>query len=71
MSFIGTDHMPAPKLKEARLSKAELCVAYEQVVEVRKCSLFVFLVDSEVLSLWTEVVYTFMKALSWVNSRQT
>ncbi|MPC64027.1 Serine/threonine-protein kinase RIO3 [Portunus trituberculatus] len=34
MSFIGADHMPAPKLKEARLSKAELCVAYEQVVEL-------------------------------------
>lgn len=28
--------MPAPKLKEARLSQADLCVAYEQVVEVRE-----------------------------------
>lgn len=36
MSFIGDDHRPAPKLKEARLSQADLCVAYEQVVEVRR-----------------------------------
>lgn len=33
MSFVGDEHMPAPKLKEARLSQADLCVAYEQVVE--------------------------------------
>lgn len=33
MSFIGADCKPAPKLKDARLSMAELCVAYEQVVE--------------------------------------
>ena len=36
MSFIGSGHNPAPKLKDARLSKAELHVAYEQVVEVRR-----------------------------------
>lgn len=36
MSFIGDEHKPAPKLKEARLSQADLCLAYEQVVEVRE-----------------------------------
>lgn len=39
MSFIGADNKAAPKLKEARLSQADLCVAYEQVVEVRRCLL--------------------------------
>ncbi|KAK3861521.1 hypothetical protein Pcinc_032529 [Petrolisthes cinctipes] len=33
MSLIGTDHMAAPKLKEVRLSSADLSIAYEQVVE--------------------------------------
>lgn len=43
MSFIGKDQIPAPKLKDARLSVEDLEDAYEQVVkvrlhfEVRKC----------------------------------
>lgn len=32
MSFIGNNHQAAPKLKEAKLSFANLCVAYEEVV---------------------------------------
>lgn len=34
MSFIGKDHLAAPKLKDARLSDAELSVAYEEVVDM-------------------------------------
>ena len=34
MSFIGKDMVPAPKLKEAILSDAELSVAYEEIVEI-------------------------------------
>ncbi|CAL4088804.1 unnamed protein product, partial [Meganyctiphanes norvegica] len=33
MSFIGKDHRSAPKLKEAALGMADLCIAYEQIVE--------------------------------------
>ncbi|XP_042229249.1 serine/threonine-protein kinase RIO3-like [Homarus americanus] len=33
MSFIGSNHQAAPKLKEACLSFSDLCLAYEQVVE--------------------------------------
>lgn len=34
MSLIGADQKAAPKLKEVRLSSADLSIAYEQVVEV-------------------------------------
>lgn len=34
MSFIGKDMVAAPKLKDARLSDAELSVAYEEIVEM-------------------------------------
>lgn len=34
MSFIGNNHMPAPKLKDAILSSAEWILAYEQVIEM-------------------------------------
>lgn len=33
MSFIGSNHQAAPKLKDAQLSFANLCIAYEQVVQ--------------------------------------
>jgi serine/threonine-protein kinase RIO1 len=34
MSFIGQDQRPAPKLKDARMSQADLEDAYDQVVSV-------------------------------------
>ncbi|XP_032810475.1 serine/threonine-protein kinase RIO3 [Petromyzon marinus] len=34
MSFLGEGQVPAPKLKEARLSSAQLSLAYEQVVQM-------------------------------------
>lgn len=34
MSFIGKDFKAAPKLKEAKLSRADLICAYEEVVEI-------------------------------------
>lgn len=34
MSFIGDNHNPAPKLKDARLTEAELSVAYEEVSDM-------------------------------------
>lgn len=34
MSFIGEDSRPAPKLKEAILTDAELIMAYEEVVDI-------------------------------------
>ena len=39
MSFIGENQVPAPKLKDARLSFADTQIAYEQCIEVR----FVFI----------------------------
>lgn len=36
MSFIGTDHNPAPKLKYAILNEADCIMAYEQVIENMK-----------------------------------
>ena len=36
MQLIGTDGKPAPKLKEAQLSYAELELAYDQIVEMLK-----------------------------------
>lgn len=33
MSFIGVEHQAAPKLKEVKFSRADLSIAYEQVVE--------------------------------------
>ncbi|CAO1365075.1 unnamed protein product [Diamesa serratosioi] len=36
LSFIGENTRPAPKLKEARLSDAELIVAYEEIVGIMK-----------------------------------
>lgn len=38
MSFIGMNHNPAPKLKDARLSEAEYIVAYDEVC----CLTFLF-----------------------------
>lgn len=35
MSFIGKDHVPAPKLKDAVLSSEDLKTAYDQVLHVR------------------------------------
>lgn len=32
MSFIGDNHTPAPKLKDARMSNVDLIMAYEQVI---------------------------------------
>jgi len=34
MSFIGTDHAPAPTLKEAKLSHSQLQSAYDQCIKV-------------------------------------
>ncbi|XP_055859021.1 serine/threonine-protein kinase RIO3 [Episyrphus balteatus] len=34
MSFIGDNHNAAPKLKDARLSEAELSLAYEEIIEM-------------------------------------
>ena len=34
MSFIGENQVPAPKLKEAKLSYADMQIAYEQCIEV-------------------------------------
>lgn len=36
LSFIGQDHVPAPKLKEAELTEEELREAYTQVLKVMK-----------------------------------
>ncbi|CAG9859730.1 unnamed protein product [Phyllotreta striolata] len=36
MSFIGDDHKPAPKLKDAILSDADYMVAYDEVIEGMK-----------------------------------
>lgn len=35
MSFIGKDHVPAPKLKDAMLNSEDLKKAYYQVLHVR------------------------------------
>lgn len=35
MSFIGKNHVPAPKLKDAVLSSEDLKDAYHQVLQVR------------------------------------
>lgn len=35
MSFIGKDHVPAPKLKDAMLNSEDLKNAYYQVLHVR------------------------------------
>lgn len=35
MSFIGKDHIPAPKLKDAMLNSEDLKNAYYQVLHVR------------------------------------
>lgn len=34
MSFIGHNQKPAPKLKHAKMSAADLIIAYEQCIEV-------------------------------------
>ena len=34
MSFIGENQIPAPKLKDARLSYADMQIAYELCIEV-------------------------------------
>lgn len=36
MSFIGSEHVPAPKLKDARLNEDELKTAYHQVLQMMK-----------------------------------
>lgn len=36
MSFIGEDHVPAPKLKDIMLSSEDMKAAYFQVLHVRK-----------------------------------
>ena len=36
MSFIGREGRPAPKLKDAQLSSAELELAYEDVIRTMK-----------------------------------
>ena len=33
MQFIGRDQVAAPKLKDAKLSKDQLCSAYQQVID--------------------------------------
>jgi len=38
MSFIGTDHVPAPTLKEAKLSHSQLQSAYDQCIKVVMCT---------------------------------
>lgn len=35
MSFIGQDQVPAPKLKEVKLSSEDMKDAYNQVLHVR------------------------------------
>lgn len=35
MSFIGKDHVPAPKLKDVMLSSEDMKSAFEQVLHVR------------------------------------
>ena len=44
MTFIGHNQKPAPKLKDAKLSAADLIIAYDQCIEVGDviayCSLF-------------------------------
>ena len=34
MSFIGRDRVAAPKLKDAKLSTADLQIAYDQILQV-------------------------------------
>lgn len=58
MSFLGKEHRAAPKLKEAALGFADLCIAYEQIVEAmigmfRRCRL-VHADLSEYNVLWHE-----------------
>ena len=36
MSFIGTDHNPAPTLKEAKLTPSQLESAYDQCIKVSR-----------------------------------
>ena len=36
MSFIGRDGRPAPKLKDAQMSSAEIVLAYEDVIQTMK-----------------------------------
>ena len=36
MSFIGTDHNPAPTLKEAKLTPSQLQSAYDQCIKVSR-----------------------------------
>ncbi|KAJ8956659.1 hypothetical protein NQ318_014013 [Aromia moschata] len=36
MSFIGEDHRPAPKLKDAKMSKEDRFGVYEEIVEAMK-----------------------------------
>lgn len=36
MSFIGQDHVPAPKLKDALLSCEDMKLAYYQVLDVSR-----------------------------------
>lgn len=45
MSFIGTDQKPAPKLKEAKLSRDQLQQAYTQCIQV---CLFVFVAFKQI-----------------------
>lgn len=40
MSFIGTDHNPAPTLKEAKLTLPQLESAYDQCIKVSRKKLF-------------------------------
>lgn len=40
MSFIGEDRVPAPKLKDARMSNSDLQKAYDQVVSVSNITSF-------------------------------
>lgn len=40
MSFIGEDRVPAPKLKDARMSNSDLQKAYDQVVSVSDITSF-------------------------------
>lgn len=36
MSFIGTEHNPAPTLKEAKLTPSQLTSAYDQCIKVSR-----------------------------------
>ncbi len=47
MSFIGENQVPAPKLKDARLSFADTQIAYDQCIEVNYLSFYTITLNNQ------------------------